>query len=59
MEGDEVRIRKQGVAVILEPMASDWAWLDEIVGEFAEDFFADGRRQPPLPSGSAVDGPLD
>ena len=59
MEGDEVRIRKQGVAVILEPMASDWAWLDEIVGEFSEDFFADGRRQPRLPCGSSADGPFD
>lgn len=25
MEGDEVRIRRQGAAVILEPVASDWA----------------------------------
>ena len=55
-EGDEVRIRKQGAAVILEPMASDWAWLDAIAGKFSEDFLVDGRRQPRLPRSSKVGG---
>ena len=50
MDGEEVRIRKQGAAVILEPIVSDWEWLDAIVGEFSPDFFADGRAQPDLPS---------
>ncbi len=59
MEGGEVRIRKQGAAVILEPMASDWAWLDAIAGKFSEDFFVDGRRQPPLPRSSEADGMFD
>ncbi|MDE0038504.1 MAG: type II toxin-antitoxin system VapB family antitoxin [Gammaproteobacteria bacterium] len=59
MEGDEVRIRKQGAAVILEPMASDWAWLDGIAGKFSEDFFVEGRRQPRLPRSSEVDGMFD
>ena len=27
---DEVRIRRQGRAVILEPIAEDWAWLDNL-----------------------------
>ena len=27
---DEVRIRKHGNAVILEPIATDWAWLDSL-----------------------------
>jgi antitoxin VapB len=27
---DEVRIRKHGNAVILEPVAADWAWLDAL-----------------------------
>lgn len=56
MEGTEVRIRKQGSAVILEPIASDWAWLDAIAGEFSKDFLAGGRQQPELPKHSAVDG---
>jgi len=29
-EGDEVRIRKHGNAVILEPIATDWAWLENL-----------------------------
>ena len=47
--GDEVRIRKQGSSVILEPIVSNWQWLDEIAGKFSSDFFAAGRGQPPLP----------
>ena len=49
MEGREVRIRRQGATVILEPIASDWGWLDEIAGRFSEDFFSEGRRQPAMP----------
>ena len=59
MKGDEVRIRKQGAAVILEPIASDWAWLDAIAGEFSEDFFAEGRDQPKLPSRPELDGAFE
>jgi len=35
--GEEVRIRRHGNAVILEPRADDWAWLDAIVGKLDED----------------------
>lgn len=59
MEGAEVRIRKQGAAVILEPVASDWAWLDAIAGEFSEDFFAVGRNQPALPSRMELDSAFE
>lgn len=59
MEGAEVRIRRQGVAVILEPIASDWAWLDAIVGEFSDDFFAAGRSQLGLSSRTELDGVFD
>ena len=48
MAGAEVRIRRQGTAVILEPIALDWDWLDDVVGRFSEDFFAAGRNQPAL-----------
>lgn len=30
LEGQEVRIRRHGAAVILEPIAADWGWLDEL-----------------------------
>ena len=36
-EGEEVRIRRRGEAVILEPVAADWAWLDAVVGRLDED----------------------
>jgi antitoxin VapB len=37
-QGDEVGIRRHGNAVILEPIAGDWDWLDSIVGKLDEDF---------------------
>ncbi len=36
--GEEVRIRRHGSAVILEPVAEDWTWLDSIAGKLDEDF---------------------
>ena len=32
VDGDEVRIRRHGAAVILEPIPTDWAWLDALPG---------------------------
>ncbi len=37
-EANEVRIRRQGNAVILEPIADGWAWLDEVTGTLDDDF---------------------
>ena len=37
-EGKEVRIRRRGNAVILEPIADDWAWLHAVSGKFDDDF---------------------
>ena len=59
MNGEAVRIRKQGSAVILEPLVSDWEWLDEIVGKFSDDFLAAGRQQPELPPQPELDGAFD
>ena len=59
MDGNEVRIRKRGASVILEPIASDWAWLDEIAGNFSDDFFSEGRRQPEMSSRPALDDMFD
>ncbi len=44
--GDEVRIRRHGNAVILEPVADDWSWLDAIVGRLDEDFVQAVSEQP-------------
>jgi antitoxin VapB len=37
-ETEEVRIRRHGQSVILEPIATDWAWLDALVGPLDDDF---------------------
>jgi antitoxin VapB len=36
--GDEVRIRRSGAALILEPIAQDWAWLDALPKTIDDDF---------------------
>ncbi len=38
LPGEEVRIRRHGSAVILEPLAGDWAWLDSIASKLDKDF---------------------
>ena len=48
LPGDRVHIRRHGTSIVLEPVATSWAWLDEIAGHFSDDFFAEGRNQPPL-----------
>ena len=45
-ESDEVRIRRHGSAVILEPMAQDWAWLDALIGPPDADFAQAVAEQP-------------
>jgi antitoxin VapB len=46
LPGEEVRIRRHGSAVILEPMAEDWAWLDTIVGKLDDDLVQAVDEQP-------------
>lgn len=41
-----VRIRKHGNAVILEPVADNWHWLDQIAGALDEDFVVATNEQP-------------
>ncbi len=49
-EGKEVHIRRQGDAVILEPVAKDhskdWAWLDELVDRVDGTFLEEGIEEP-------------
>ncbi len=54
-EGDEVRIRRHGNAVILEPLADDWAWLDAIMGKLDEDFARAVDEQPEQQQRPALD----
>jgi len=52
-KGKEVRIRRDGEAVILEPVVTNVKeWLAEIRRHpLSKDFMAEGREQPPAPEG--------
>ena len=45
-QAEEVRIRRHGNAVILEPVATDWGWLDAIAGKLDDDFVQSVNEQP-------------
>lgn len=45
-ETDKVRIRRHGKAVILEPIADDWAWLDALIGPVDDDWLQAANEQP-------------
>ena len=60
-KSSEVRIRKEGNAVILEPLVKDWTWLDNIARPIDQDFLdavaerSDDRSGPALAGMSAND----
>jgi antitoxin VapB len=41
-----VRIRRHGKAVILEPIAHDWAWLERVTGPVDDDFAQAATEKP-------------
>ena len=53
--GGEVRIRRHGSAVILEPMTEDWSWLDAIAGKLDDDFVEAVKEQSEQQKRPAVD----
>ena len=55
-DATEVRIRRHGSAVILEPIADDWAWLDLLVRPVDPDFAAAATEQPPPQERAGLDG---
>ncbi|MGH8225206.1 MAG: antitoxin [Gammaproteobacteria bacterium] len=54
-DAEEVQIRRRGSAVILEPVAEDWAWLDAIAGELDKDFADAVAEQPAEQERPALD----
>jgi antitoxin VapB len=46
-EGKDVRIRRQGNAVILEPVPTDWEWLKAVTGPFHPEFERAANEKPP------------
>jgi antitoxin VapB len=53
--GKEVRIRRHGAAVILEPVANDWSWLDALAGPLDHDFVCAVGEQPQQQERPAID----
>jgi antitoxin VapB len=54
-DANEVRIRRHGNAVILEPVAHDWAWLDAMAGKLDPDFVQAANEKPRHQLRPAVD----
>lgn len=52
---DTVRIRRHGNAVILEPVADDWAWLDEITERLSEEFVQNAMERTEQQKRPALD----
>ncbi|MBY3234697.1 AbrB/MazE/SpoVT family DNA-binding domain-containing protein [Rhizobium laguerreae] len=46
LDGDSVAIRRQGRAIILEPISDDWDWLAEVAGPVDADFATAVEEQP-------------
>lgn len=53
--GEEVRIRRHGSAVILEPLGDDWRRLDELAGRVDDDFVEAVNEEPRPQSRPALD----
>ena len=46
VDGREVRIRRRGRAIVLEPVPDSWGWLDALAGELDDDFVSAACEQP-------------
>ena len=46
VDGREVRIRRRGRSIVLEPLPESWEWLDALVDEVDDDFVSAVREQP-------------
>lgn len=55
VDGDTVRIRRHGNAIILEPVADDWDWLADAVGPLDDDFVEAVSERPAEQDRPALD----
>lgn len=46
VDAGEVRIRRRGRAIVLEPIPESWEWLDALAGDVDVDFASAVREQP-------------
>lgn len=54
LDGKEVRVRRDGRRLILEPVASDVDEWFEHLDTYSEPFMEEGRDQSPMPADRAV-----
>ena len=50
VDAEEVRIRREGHRIILEPIPKDWGWLAELqkkIGRLDDDFIAAANEEMP------------
>tara|TARA_B110000908_G_C10106047_1_gene380816 strand:- start:465 stop:710 length:246 start_codon:yes stop_codon:yes gene_type:complete len=55
-QSELVHIRRHGNAVILEPVATNWAWLDELCGDLDNDFIQASQEKPAQEERPLLDG---
>jgi antitoxin VapB len=58
LDSDEVLIRRRGNAVILEPVARDWQWLDALTAKLDDDF-VEAVSERPAPQRAGFDQLLE
>lgn len=54
-DSEEVRIRRHGSAIILEPIATNWSWLDALTGHLDDDFIKAATEPVPDQARNDVD----
>jgi antitoxin VapB len=55
LDASEVRVRRHGNAVILEPIPGDWQWLEKIAGPVDADFSAAVGERVSAPENDDLD----
>ncbi|WP_085776695.1 type II toxin-antitoxin system VapB family antitoxin [Rhizobium sp. NXC14] len=53
-DGNTVAIRREGPAIILEPISNDWEWLADVTGAVDPDF-ATATEEQPAAVGASID----
>jgi antitoxin VapB len=46
VDAKEVRLKKRGQQIIMEPVPENWDWLDAIAGTLDQDFLDAALEQP-------------
>ena len=55
LSSSEVRVRKHGNALILEPIPDDWRWLAPLIGKMDADFEDAIEEEVAMPQKSELD----